>query len=257
MDLYDKAILSIWELFRGIKLYCIHVTDGVFGHLGTSSEFLDLICSCSHSNNKLDHTSSNRTDHYALDTSSAHNKNKSNIFSMKYNLQPSINSRCVLYDIGLFDPSCSSCIRGVRVNSLIYIDVTLTDRAKVAIPSIGHGTLIEHSILFGACSIGSHSIVSHIHSPRLGQDLVVNDNIMVQQVPLLPLSGSVYEPWYVVVLLGLHDDVKAGYSKGKGTICGVPWYDFFQVLNINVFIHILCYMHCIKYAYLILLYMCF
>ena len=249
LELYDKALLTIWELFREIKLCCIHVADGLFGHLGTSSEFLDLICSCRNSSsgnsrgdNKLNHTSNtsaNTTEYSALDTNSNHKKNKSDIFSIKYNLQSSINSRCIHYDIGLFDPSSSSSsssyIRGVTVNSLIYIDVTLTERAIDAIPSIGSGTLIEHSILLGACLIGSHCIISHIYSPRLGQDLVVNDNMMLQQVPLLPPTGAVYEPWYVVVLLGLHDDVKASYSKGIGTICGVPWTDFFQVLNISVY----------------------
>ena len=255
LGLYDKAILTIWELFRRIKLCCIHIEDGVFGHLGTSSEFLDLICSFSSSTSSGNGSSSNTkhsntsntsavaTDRNVLDISSNHDKNKRDIFSMKCNLQSSINSRCIHYDVDRFDPFSSSSIRGVIVNSLIYIDVTLTDRAIDAIPSIGSCTLIEHSILFGSCSIGSHSIVSHIYSPRLSRDLVVNDNMMLQQVPLLPLSGAeagavvagaVYEARYVVVLLGLHDDVKASYSKGKGSVCGVLWPDFFQVWSSSV-----------------------
>jgi hypothetical protein len=110
-------------------------------------------------------------------------------------------------------------------------------------------SLIEHSCLTGSFRVGSRATVSHI-SPSLGEDLVVMDDILMQQVPLqdgvvpdehtpIPTYTNTGRSFSVLLILGLHDDVKAAAQSEQATVCGVSWHTFFEVRRTQAIMHVI------------------
>lgn len=106
--------------------------------------------------------------------------------------------------------------------------------------------VIEHSCLSGAYEVGNRAIVSHI-LPAMGEDLVVLDDMIMQQIPLHDPSTSHQinyncgsggdsvglDSCSVFTLVGLNDDVTAVSEGGSATICGVSWSTFFDLVSLD------------------------
>jgi hypothetical protein len=84
-------------------------------------------------------------------------------------------------------------------------------------------------------------IVSHV-SAGVSKNLHLQNGIMLQQVYLKRQeASSAANPmtkWGIsslvpvaFIVLGIHDDMKVPYTSGTGTVCGVAWSHFFEVLS--------------------------
>jgi hypothetical protein len=84
-------------------------------------------------------------------------------------------------------------------------------------------------------------VVSHV-SAGISKNLHLQNGIMLQQVYLKRQeTGSAADPmtqWGIsslvpvaFIVLGIHDDMKVPYTSVTGTVCGVAWSRFFEVLS--------------------------
>ena len=188
-SVHGLARLSIWNSLHQFPLYSMVIIDGRFSHLGTSAELLELLTSTQPEKLSI-------------------LKSKIDFFRQKLNLRQRVASAIV--------PTTSSAsseddvIEGVVVNCLVGDGVRT-----------GRKSMLEHCILSGSCVIGANSVVSHVFGP-FGRDLVVEDGIMVQLVPLRDTYS------YVLLVLGVADNVKADWRSEGATICGTSWGNLLQ-----------------------------
>ena len=196
-------------------MYVIAVEKGNFAHLGTSAELLELLSFVEDTVcNNLTNLEEGRKDDSDKKTTHI---NKLRLFSNKYKLKQRIITLLFSkqYDVNnihsrAYDIS-SKALKGISLNSCFDIDgaSTLCDR----------GSFIEHSILKGDYCIGAGAIVSHVAGP-LGYNLTLLPNMMIQFIPLISninitISevGGASTKLSVLLVLGVHDDVKAYYRS--------------------------------------------
>lgn len=205
----DRSLAKVWELCHDIPLHVIAIFNGIFLHLGTSSEYLDLVTTFS--DDSIDHSSilTQRSKHLTA-------------MKSKFECQSVISSFVEM----------ESMMESTIVGSVL-------SSHGPGNCSIGKASFVEYSVINGDFSVGSGCILSHI-SDTFGQNLIAYDHMMIQQVPLamdavmkLPLASELIdrnvEELLVHIVLGVKDDVKAHYVHGNATICGVPWSHFFLV----------------------------
>jgi hypothetical protein len=193
------TLCSIWRELKSVPLYGVYLPAGVFYHLGTSVEFLNLVTSPIHTRD----TSATNPNHFSVAQ-----QIKLSALCGQYHLQSHLNSKLFNYSqiVALLtdesestDPVPSEGLDWqssdlVSINSCLCFSATST---------IGKQSLFESSIVFGDCSIGEQCIVSHLDA-SLGSSLVLPSRTMIQQIPL-----SVGHCQFVLLALGLDDDVKA------------------------------------------------
>jgi L-fucokinase len=193
---YIIALRAIWSTFCRTPLHLLSVPKGMFCHLGTSFELLQLLSSCTETNDSDQNTVSAPRD---CNNAIAVKNNKLQLFSKKYSLGNFVQS-CVLlkefngpYRItnNLTDSYNfkSPKFLGVSINSIfIYSDVNKNEGN----PSLcARNSLVEHSVLSGAYSVGSGSIISHVPG-FLGENISILPGMMVQCVPILTDNQAAY-----------------------------------------------------------------
>jgi hypothetical protein len=205
---YEDALQCIWRELSAVPLYCACNSGGIFAHLGTVPELLSLL------------TASDDTN-----TNEAQASFKLKRLAQKYQFKPTIHSV-----LGATTNHTEG--RSVLVNSYIG------GRGNV-----GEKVLIEHSVLTGSFSIDSGSVASHIPE-KLGRDLHVKSNVMIEVIPLYDSFNNIYNETYsaetasgnsfastsvAIMLLGISDDVKLHYSHPSARVCGSSWSSFFNV----------------------------
>jgi hypothetical protein len=193
---YIIALRAIWSTFCRTPLHLLSVPKGMFCHLGTSFELLQLLSSCSESNDSVQNTVSAPRD---CNNAIAVKNDKLQLFSKKYSLGNFVQS-CVLlkefdgpYRItnNLTDSYKfkSPKFHGVSINSIfIYSDVNKNEGNP---PLCARNSLVEHSVLSGAYSVGSGSIISHVPG-FLGENISILPGMMVQCVPILTDNQAAY-----------------------------------------------------------------
>lgn len=187
---YVRALQAIHESLSVIPFYCIIVPDGHFQHLGTSQEFLEFVTT-------------------PLLSPPSHTKSAK--FAVKYKLHTSVNSNM-------------SSGSHVVVNSLAsgtkYLEAATTDNRP---------SYIEHSLLdFSCVDVGKRCFLSHIMHKFHSSITRINDNVMIQQVPM---REGVNE--YLVVILGLHDNVKLTFSDPNATYMSTNWSLFCDIAGVT------------------------
>lgn len=187
---YIIALRAIWKTFSRTPLHLLSVPKGMFCHLGTSSELLQLLSSCSENNDSDQNSVSVPRD---CNIAIAVKSDKLKLFSKKYSLGNFVQS-CVLYKefngpYGITNNRTDSYkfkylpkFNGVSINSIfVYSGM---NRNEENLSFCGRSSLVEHSVLSGAYGIGSGSIVSHVPG-FLGENLSILPGMMVQCVPIL------------------------------------------------------------------------
>ena len=186
---YVRALQAIHESLSTIPFHCIIVPDGNFQHLGTSQEFLEFVTT-------------------PLWSPSCHTKSAK--FAVKYKLTASVNSNV-------------SSGSHVMVNSLASntncLDATADNRLSY----------IEHSLIdFTGSAVGKRCFLSHIMHKLHASITNINDNVMIQQVPI---RDGVDE--YLVVVLGLYDNVKLAFGDPNATYMSTNWPSFCEIAGVT------------------------
>lgn len=193
----DRALIRIWSSLKSYPLFGLYVPFGIFYHLGTSTELLNLITS------PIQHEESN------FPTSVGE---KLRVLCSHYGLQRHVNSRLFNFS-SLQTVSCPS-VTELYSRTLETLEWNSMEIASInsclgfsAHSSIGKNILFDNSVVFGDCWIGDHCIVSNI-GEDLGESLVIPSRTMIQRIPLT--SGAFQ---FVLIALGLTDDVKATFDS--------------------------------------------
>jgi hypothetical protein len=199
---HEKALIRIWSHLKSYPLYGLYVPSGIFYHLGTSTELLNLITSPI---KQTEERSSLTPQEKKLLTLCSH-----------YGLRHHINSR--LFNFSSLQAASSSLEREVPLKIFKSLEWNPMEPMEIisinsclgfsANSFIGKQTLFENSVVLGDCFIGDHCVVSHI-SADFGDSLVIPSRTMIQRVPLTSPQGS----QFVLIALGLTDDVKATFDS--------------------------------------------
>ena len=204
---YNNALTLLHKQLNNIPLYLLAVKNGLFSHMGTSNEMLDLVI-----------YPIIRNDSCAFDSS------KLNKLLTKYMLKKNLNS-VILNDISILKSNNNN--QYFDISSFVVLNSILSNDS---VNKISELTFIEHSFLSGSFQIGSKCILSHI-GYVIGRDLKLPSCTIIQEVPLIDESGHFTRSfkYFAVSLLGLNDDVKVNYSQSTATIYGSTWGTFFDV----------------------------
>lgn len=197
-SLYGRALRMILEFFGEIPLTVSNVISGIFSHLGTTEELKNLLLS-----------SSLRGVNFK-DSTVAKEPRKLAQLAKKYSLESSVLSQ------------------GASRADIVTVVSYLGPRG-----SVGTSTMVEYSLLTGNYSIGENSVVSYLRN-NLGDGLVLNKNLILQQVPLRLHETTTHQfpscyIRFALLLLSVTDDVKAQFRRPDATVCGNPWSNFFSV----------------------------
>lgn len=184
-------------MLKSIPFYTIYIEEGIFYHLGTTQELLNLLTTTIQSNDiNNDYSVSERkklaslAKRYKLQN---HVNSKLCDYSKFTNLSNNFNFEEITLDINKSN--------FISINSYILLN---------NISSIGHNSVIENSFIYGDCEIGHKSMVSHIHG-NLGHNIKIPSNIMFQQIPILSSNNLSY----ILLTFGIKDNIKSEYnSKG-------------------------------------------
>ena len=103
----------------------------------------------------------------------------------------------------------------------VYHSALLAEGANVG--AIGPGSVVEHSVLSGACRIGAGCVVSQVLALR--RPIVLPDNMLLFQVPVREAGRPVR---YVNVLCGVEDDFKGRHGEGRCIYLNRPIEQFLQ-----------------------------
>lgn len=121
----------------------------------------------------------------------------------------------------LFGQNVLARIEGsVDPSSRVFASVLLREGDKSV--SVGRGSVVEHSILRGAISIGRDCVVSQVES---SQPITLRDNLLLFQAPITDARGK---PATVQVICGVQDDFKGAFELGKCVFLNDPigaWLD--------------------------------
>lgn len=217
---YHKSLPLLWTALQNVPLYNLAVESGMFAHLGTSAELLEML-NCSHDFGR-------RT---ALESGASRNSAKLLAFANKYDLQPEIKQSRSYIAAAAFEANANLIRQSVAINSII----------EGAGEVCGPNSCIEHSMLLGNVAIGAGSVVSHVHGP-LAINLSVPNDTMVQMIPLNTSALRHFcektyngydaavgvEQLVVLLTLGVHDDIKIPFEAPGATVCGVTWQVVFE-----------------------------
>jgi hypothetical protein len=210
---YQTALCRIWTELKNIPLYGMYLPAGVFYHLGTSIEFLNLVTAPIHSPDPRN------PNHFSISQ-----QKKFSSLCEKYNLQHHIHSK--LFNSSRINSFLTDSVAKSIGSQTEMLDWKQLDVISInsclcfsATSSIGKQSLFESSIIFGDCSIGDQCIVSHL-TASLGSSLVLPSRTMVQQIPIS--FGDCCE--FVVLVLGLGDDIKAT-ADSDGLLISSPTSD--------------------------------
>ena len=221
---YHYALSLLFRHLCDVRLYVLTVSDGLFCHLGTSKELLELI-TCS---DVADFSISS-----SFSQSPFSNISKFIALAKKYELTKEVGSLSIIDELREYQITPKTHVDGFKINSIISIseDYELSSDA-----------LVEHSLLTGNFQIGAGSVVSHVNAD-VGEDLVLLSGMMVQQVLIHTnaLDGEVVlnddcptSSSFAFLLLGIKDDVKATYLNPSAHICGISWTEFLSKTCLTV-----------------------
>ena len=126
-ELYCSSLSALWLAMHRIPLYMLTVNRGLFAHLGTSSELLEMItcissvptASCSDAEGNTCHAPTHDSVHGDSNQASDASKEKLRAFAAKYSLRGELSSVSILDG----DQSGATCapfdVHSVTVNSVI------------------------------------------------------------------------------------------------------------------------------------------
>ena len=221
---YILALKVIWSTFCRTPLHLVGIPNGMFCHLGTSAELLDLLSYCT--SDVIIKADEKALESAPRDCNDAiiFKNNKLKKFSGKYSLKEFVKSSILTRNgskpykvIGdITDSSILSTVKGLKGVMLNSMCIPSVDGKGETMLRTSHRSLVEHSVLSGKCSVGQHSVVSHLPG-FLGRNLEVLDGMMVQCVPILGLesvSGGSRS--------SLGSNAGGGGGKGYAHAQGVP-----------------------------------
>lgn len=210
-DRLAAARTILWRELAGVAFHAAVVEGGRFAHVGTTSEYLDLLTAASE-------------------------------FRALYKLVP----EAVWFEAGRRVTSSSGC-EALAENAAPPAPAP-PPRTFTVLNSLfhtagrkGRGSVVEHSELWGSWHVGRGSLLSAV---RTVPGIMVRDGIAVQVGgrPPLPAPGSCGRPTpslpplsspqelrvrsgrqRVLSVLGVHDPIKDAHAKPGAVICGVPW----------------------------------
>lgn len=229
---YEAALRAVYDYLHMIPFYVAVVKKGVFGHLGTSSEFVELLNIASARKTEGTTASTLSSSHIRTNT-----RDKNMKFAIKYDLRQVLGGAIVVpYQPSRPPIRVLDHVKGTSVNSLVHLySIDNATSTTILSGTVGVDSVIEHSMLSGQFSIGRNCYISHIQS-ELGHNLQIHDNMMFQQAPLQSSStlssSSLSES--VLILLGMNDDMKAQYDSAKATIWGGAWSHLLQSISIGL-----------------------
>lgn len=203
-SIYERSIAKVWDKLFAFTLFSIAIPSGLFYHLGTSKEFLDLLVFNSN-------TSSNDFQSRKLKQ-----------FVEKYQMNASVVS---------INNTNSNNYKGkgnILIGSILHNN-SCDNKSK----DLSQNNVIEYSLLSGNFCIGKNSIVSHVDG-KFGKDLIVKDNILLQQIYIQHptyLTSNTFQR--VFIIFGIKDDMKLIYSNPNAQLCGVSWKNIFSHLGIH------------------------
>ncbi len=189
---YSHFLKHLWEMFSNIQLHMIYIHGGTFQHLGTSKEVLDYF---SHSAATLPER--------RIVKSVASNPTSSALSVGNYPIIVNSILTSPLDNLSLF---CENC------NFSKMLPFSCKSDKIVNCPSLG--------------------FLSNFYSCIAAALPACPFNIVVQQVLL---KHSVLREWktdqtyFVLMCVGLNDDVKADYRSTTASILGLSWERFFEV----------------------------
>jgi galactokinase/mevalonate kinase-like predicted kinase len=203
-DLPFDTITAIWDAFSSCTLQVLVLPHGRFWHLGTTLELHDfLVDACS--TRIPDATWTNR-------------QRQCQDFGSRLGLNRRLRAYTILG--GNYDGS--SC---VDPSAVIYDSVVAVrqQNSTNSRSSVGARTVIEHcdvDIIDGTVCIGKNCLVSGLRIPshlKYSGNVVIPDNMVVQMVQLNESKRLEGELSFVVIVLGINDEVKK-----SSTIYGRP-----------------------------------
>jgi L-fucokinase len=193
---YILALKVIWSTFCRTPLHLVGIPNGMFCHLGTSAELLDLLSYCT--SDVIIKSDEKALESAPRDCNDAiiFKNDKLKKFSGKYSLKEFVKSSVLTRNgskpykvIGdITDSSILSTVKGLKGVMLNCMCIPAVDVKGETMLRTSHRSLVEHSVLSGKCSVGQHSVVSHLPG-FLGRNLEVLDGMMVQCVPILDLES--------------------------------------------------------------------
>ena len=193
---YILALKVIWSTFCRTPLHLVGIPNGMFCHLGTSAELLDLLSYCT--SDVIIKADEKALESVPRDCNDAivFKNDKLKKFSGKYSLKEFVKSSILTrtgskpYKVigDITDPSILSTVIGLKGVMLNSMCIPTLDVKGETMLRTSHRSLVEHSVLSGKCSVGQHSVVSHLPG-FLGRNLEVLDGMMVQCVPILDLES--------------------------------------------------------------------
>lgn len=219
-NVLDRVLLKIWQSLRGYSLHVISVFDGIFIHLGTTLEFLELI---TFDSNGQDLKTANS--HHQSSVVTTQKQRNLQILQNKYPFRRMIASE--IFPIGSPTRLSNVLSQSVIIGSIIIGPSNSLPETEN--PPHSPCSFVEYSILSGSINLGNRSIVSHV-SEAFGKDLRVLDDMVVQQIPLQSsYNNSTTDNPIVHIVYNINDDIKANYKKSNATFCGVSWMKFLEV----------------------------
>ena len=225
---YHYSLSLLHDRLCETPLYMLTVSDGLFCHLGTSKELLELI-TCPN----VAVSSSPPSSSLAFPRLSCDNHDKFVALAMKYKLTKEVGSLLIVDEVEQYQPTPNTHTEGYKINSIISI----SDECRIS-----SNALVEHSLLSGNFEVGAGSVVSHVRAD-IGENLILLPGMMIQQVPIkskLSIHGMNHKTGlsestsFVFILLGVEDDVKASYLSPNAHICGVSWNEFLSKTALTI-----------------------
>lgn len=188
---------------KTIPFYTIYIEQGIFYHLGTTQELLNLLTIPIQSNET-------HNDQYSV-----YQRRKLISLYERYQLQNHINSKLfdhskLLLSSNIYNDCDDDNLEDITLNSNTsqFISMNSYISLNSNFSSIGVNSVLENSFIYGDCFIGNNSIVSYIQG-YLGHNLNIPPNIMFQHIPIRSFDNF----GYILLTFGIYDNIKGEYNS--------------------------------------------
>jgi len=212
LDRIATARDIIWSKLIDMPFYAAVVEGGHFSHVGTTSEYLQLLTrptsiqkqyglltkAAWYEEGKRINNTGICDDNLPITVSPNHHHHHTSTSSTESTSTTTVHAETASFTV---------------LNSLFHSNGLR-----------GEGSVVEHSELSGDWVIGSNALMSSVRSVP---HVVVRDGIAIQE---LRVNGNRHR---VITVLGVIDPIKDPYTKSSAVICGAKWSEVFEIANIG------------------------
>jgi fucokinase len=214
LDRIAAARDILWSSLLAMPFYACVVEGGFFSHVGTTSEYLQLLTRPSPTQRR-----------YGLRTSAAFFEDGKRVADMGACddnaglLVSSSPAAAATVTAPPPPPPAAAAAEEDGAGTFTVLNSLFHSNGRR-----GLGSVVEHSELSGDWDVGSGSLVSSVRSVP---HLVVRDGIAVQELRVSGHKGR------VLTVLGVVDPIKDPYTKASAVVCGAGWKDLFATAGVT------------------------